>query len=90
MGFWSFMRDMIVLDWLFGRRKKESFWEQSQRESGRYADNPCDNSRDSWSCGGYDYNGYHDYDQQDFVDYHDYGQQDFDDDLDSGVFDDDF
>ncbi len=86
MGFWSFMRDMIVLDWLFGGRKKESFWERSQRESGRRGDNSCDGR----SSGGYDYNGCHDYGRRDFDDYHDYGQSDFDDDMDSGMIDDDF
>lgn len=86
MGFWSFIRDMIVLDWLFGRHKRDSFWERGQRGSGRYADD----LRDGWSCGGYDSNGYHDYGRHDFADYCDYGQHDFDDDMDSGLFDDDF
>lgn len=69
------MRDMLVFDWLFRHRKKESFWERNRRE------NPYVNdSRDDYhSCGGYShYNN------------HDYVQQDFDDDLDSGMYDDDF
>lgn len=75
MGFWSFIRDMFVLDWLFGHHKKESFWERSQRESQRYADYSHKNDYNSnySSCNN-----------------NDYLQQDFDDDLDSGMFDDDF
>ena len=75
MSFWSFMRDMMVFDWLFGHRKKESFWERRQRESQRYADHSNHNEY-SGNYAGYSHN--------------DYAQQDFDDDLDSGMFDDDF
>ncbi len=71
MGFWSFMRDMMVFDWLFGHRKKESFWEQRQGESQRYANH---NRHD-------DYRNYsnNDYVQQDFDDDLDSGM--FDDDF---------
>lgn len=76
MGFWSFMRDIFVFDWIFGHRKKESLWEGSRKESQRYdSHSSCD------EYGGGGYSRYH---------YNDYAQQDFDDDLDSGVFDDDF
>ncbi len=76
MGFWSFMRDMMVFDRLFGHHKKESFWERRQRESKRYA-----NHSHKYDNGG----GYRSsYGTTDYV------QQDFDDDLDSGMFDDDF
>lgn len=76
MGFWSFMRDMFVFDWLFGRHhKKESFWERNQRENQRYTNNYHHD----------DYNsGYGS------LSHNDYAQQDFDDDLDAGMFDDDF
>ena len=75
MSFWSFMRDMFVFDWLFGHRKKESFWERHQRESQRYANqNHHDDYRDNYCS--YSNN--------------DYAQQDIDDDLDSDMFDDDF
>lgn len=75
MSFWSFMRDMLVFDWLFGCRKKEFFWEQSQRKQQRF-DNKSyhDEYNDS------SYSHYH---------HNDYAQQDFDYDLDSGIFDDD-
>lgn len=75
MGFWSFLRDMFVFDWLFGHRKKVSFWERTQRESQCYTDNYRDDNQNSV------YSSYS---------HHDYAQQDFDDDLDSGIFDDDF
>lgn len=75
MGFWSFMRDMMLFDWLFGHRKKESFGEKRQRESRRYDDHF--HKDDHYS--GYRSHGYNDY-----------AQQYFDDDLDSGMFDDDF
>lgn len=75
MGFWGFMRDMFVFDWLFGHRKKESFWERSQRENQRYTDN---HHHDDYNGG---YNNHIN---------NDYAQQDFDDDLDAGMFDDDF
>ena len=74
MGFWSFIRDVFVLDWLFGHRKKESFWERSQRESRHY-----DNHSSCDEYGGSGYSHYH---------HNDYAQQDFDDDLDSGVYED--
>lgn len=75
MGFWSFIRDMQVFDWLFGHRKKESFWEQRQRKNQRYANqNHHNDYRDGYNSYGIN----------------DYAQQDFDDDLDSGMFDDDF
>ncbi|MCM1504880.1 MAG: hypothetical protein NC127_06770 [Muribaculum sp.] len=83
MGFWSFMRDMLVFDWLFGHRKKESFWEQRQRESQRYAyQNHHDDHHD-------DYRSYgnNDYIQQEF--FASKALRD-DDDLDSGMFDGDF
>lgn len=76
MGFWSFIRDMFVFDWLFGHRKKESFWERSQREQQRF-----DNKSFHDEYSDRSYNHYH---------HNDYAQQDFDDDLDSGMFDDDF
>lgn len=72
MGFWRFIRDMLVFDWLFGHRKKESFWEQRQMESQQYVNqNRYDDYRD----------GYHSYGNID------YAQQDFDDGLDSGMLD---
>lgn len=75
MGFWSFMRDIFVFDWLFGHRNKESFWERSQREGQHYTDN----------CRHYDHNSdYGGYSNNDYV------QQDFDDDLDSSMCNDDF
>ena len=75
MGYWSFIRDMFVFDWLFGHRRKESFWERSQRESQRYT-----NHSHNYNCnGGYSNNTHIDY-----------ALQDFDDDLDSGMFDDAF
>lgn len=76
MNFWSSLRDMFVFDWLLGHRKKESFWERSQRESWHYDNH---SSRNEYGGGGYSHY-YH----------NDYAQQDFDDDLDSGMFDDDF
>lgn len=75
MGFWSFMRDMFVFDWLFGHRKKESFWQCRQRESKRYTEH---SNHDNYGSGNGGYN------------HNDYVQQDFDDDLDSGMFYDDF
>lgn len=74
MGFWSFIRDLFVLDWLFGHHKKESFREQRQRKSQRYDSH---SSLDEYGSGGYGY--YH---------HNDYAQQDFDDDLDSDMYDD--
>ena len=76
MGFWSFMRDMFVLDWLFGHHKKESFGERSQSENHRYTGYSHSGDYHSGGYGGYSRN--------------DYAQQDFDDDLDAGMFDDDF
>lgn len=82
MGFWSFLRDMFVLDWLFGKHKKESFGERSQGENNRHTD--CHHN-DNHHSGGYsDYDGYSGYGGDD------YARQDFDDDLDAGMFDDDF
>lgn len=75
MGFWSFMRDMVVFDWLFGNRTKESFWERSQRENNHYTDYSHDDVFHSNEYGGYSHN--------------DYAQPDFDDDLDSAMLDDD-
>ena len=74
MGFWSFMRDMFVFDWLFGHHKKGSCGEH-QRGNNHYADHSY--SDDYYSNG---YGGYNSH--------NDYAQQDFDDDLDSGMFDD--
>ena len=74
MGFWSFIRDMIVLDWLFGHHNKESFRDRGQSENHRYTDY---SHNDDYHCSGYE-----DYGRND------YAQQDFDDDLDSGMFDD--
>jgi len=34
MGFWGFMRDMSVFDWLFGHSKKEYFWEHNRKVVG--------------------------------------------------------
>ena len=69
------MRDMFVIDWIFGHHKKESFWGRSQREGQRYADHSLyDNHRSSY--GGYNHD--------------DYARRDFDDDLDSGMYDDGF
>jgi len=74
MGFWSFIRELFVFDWISGHHKKESFWEQRQRESQRY------NSHSSLDeYGGSGYGHYH---------HNDYAQQDFDDDLDFGMYDD--
>lgn len=75
MGFWSFMRDIFVFDWLFGHHKKESFWEH-QRENNHYSEHSLNDDCCSSGYVGYSHN--------------DYAQQDFDDDLDSGMFDDDF
>ncbi|MCM1140303.1 MAG: hypothetical protein NC453_17180 [Muribaculum sp.] len=75
MSFWSFIRDMFVFDWLFGHRKKESFWGHRQRESQLYADHSNHDDHNG---------GYSNYSHNDYI------QQDFDDDLDSGMFDDDF
>lgn len=74
MGFRSFLRDIMVFDWLFGHRKKETFWEQRQRESQRFTDYYHKDDYNSYSSYGHN----------------DYAQQDFDEDLDSGMFDDDF
>lgn len=73
MGFWSFLCDMFVFDWLFGRHKQEFFWERSQRENQHYTDHSHD--------GHHDYAGYsnNDYVQQDFDDYLDSDM--FDDDF---------
>ena len=76
MGFWSFIRDMVVFDWLFGHRKKESFGERSHNENHRYTDYSHNDDYDSGRYGSCSRD--------------DYAQQDFDDDLDSGMFDDDF
>ena len=75
MGLWSFLRDIFVLDWLFGRHNKESFGGRSTGESNRATDCP---HNDDYNSGGH--SGYGSYD---------YAQQDFDDDLDAGMFDDD-
>ncbi len=75
MGFWSFMRDMFVFDWLFGHRKKESFWGQNRRE------NPYINDS---------HDDYHSSSGNNHCSNNDYFQLDFDDDLDSGMCDDDF
>lgn len=75
MRFRCFIRDMFVFDWLFGHRKKESFWQRSQRKSQHYDGH---SNHDDYNG---NYAGYSHYD---------YAQQDFDDDLDSGKFDDDF
>lgn len=69
------MRDMLVFDWLFGCRKKEFFWEQSQRKQQRFDNKSYHNEYNDSS-----YSHYH---------HNDYAQQDFDYDLDSGIFDDD-
>lgn len=74
MGFWSFIRDMFVLDRLFGLRKKVSFWERSQREQQRF-DNKS--FHDEYSDRSYSH-----------CHHNDYAQQDFDDDLDSGMYED--
>lgn len=76
MSFWSFIRDMFVFDWLFGLRKKESFWERSQSERHRF---DSKSHHDEYSDRSYSH--YH---------HNDCAQQDFDDDLDSCLFDDDF
>lgn len=75
MGFWSFIRDKFMFDWLFGHRKKESFWELRQRDSIQYDGH---SNHDDYID---DYAGYSHYD---------YAQQDLDGDLDSGMFDGDF
>jgi len=75
MGFWSFMRDMFVFDWLFAHHKKESFWERNRRE------NPYVNDSHDEYYSGSSYSNYSN---------NDYAQQDFDDDLDLGMYDDDF
>jgi len=62
MGFWSYIKDMFVFDWLFGHRKKESLWEQPQQESQRY------DSHSSHDDGGYSHYHHNDYAQQDFDD----------------------
>lgn len=75
MGLWRFIRDMFVLDWLFGHHKKESDWERNQGENNRHTDySHYNNDYNSTNYDGYSHN--------------DYAQQDFDDDLDSGMFDD--
>ncbi|HJE39852.1 MAG TPA: hypothetical protein K8V47_08870 [Candidatus Amulumruptor caecigallinarius] len=74
MGFWSFIRDMFVFDWLFGHRKKDF---------GSHHQNDCRHNNYSHNDDYHstNYGGYH---------RNDYAQQDFDDDLESGMFDDDF
>lgn len=74
MGFWSFMRDMIVIDWLFGQHKEKSSGKRSRREKRRHTDYPHNDDYRHRGYGGYSHN--------------DHVQQDFDDDLDSGMFDD--
>ena len=76
MGFWNFIRDMFVFDWLFGHSKKKSFWEQRQREIQRYSSH---SSHDVYD--GNDNSHFQNH-------YDDYVQQNFDDDLDSGMYDD--
>lgn len=73
MGFWSFIRDMFVFDWLFSHHKKGSCGER-QRENNHYTDHLRNDDCHSIGYGGYRHN--------------DYAQQDYDDDLDSGMFDD--
>lgn len=81
MRFWSFIRDMIVLDWLSGKHRDRSCEESHLRDNQRF-----DDSYDDDFCGGY-----HGYDATDCA------QQDFfasealwddDDDFDSGTYDD--
>lgn len=74
MGFLSFLRDMIVFDWLFGHHEKKSFGSHDQRMNNSYTDYMHDYDSGCTNYGGYD--------NDDFV------QRDFDDDLDSGMFDD--
>lgn len=74
MGFWSFIRDMFVLDWLFGHHKKENFGKRTHEDNRHYTDYLHNDNYHSGGYGGYRRN--------------DYAQQDFDDDLDSGMFDD--
>lgn len=74
MGFWSFIRDLFVLDWLFGHHNKESFREQRQRKRQRHDSH---SSLDEYGGSGYGH-----------YQHNDYAQQDFDDDLDSGMYDD--
>lgn len=76
MGFWSFIRDMIVIDWLFGHHRRSPFGDCNQGDSSSYTGRT---HNDDHNCGG-------------FVgpDYNDYALQDFEDDLDSDMFDDDF
>ena len=74
MGFWSFMRDMIVIDWLFVQHKKNSSVKRSRREKRRHNDYQHNDDYRHRGHGGHSHN--------------DHVQQDFDDDLDSGMFDD--
>ena len=74
MGFWSFMRDMFVFNWLFDHIKKDSFRNQHSKDIHLYDDHSHHD----------DYGDYQGYDNP----Y--YPEQDFDDDLDTDPFDDDF
>lgn len=76
MGFWSFIKYMLVFDWLFGHSKEESVWKQRQRECQCY-----DNHSSLNEYGDSGYSHFH---------HSDYEPQDFDNDLDSEIFDDNF
>lgn len=80
MGFWRFIRDMMVLDWLSGTLKGKSCGERDQ-----WDDMSCDDSSDNDFCGGYN-----DYDPTGYNHFDDDFDSGMYDDLDSDLFDDDF
>lgn len=88
MGFWSFLRDMFVFDWLFGNHhKKGGISTNNANYTSFTQDSDCDHdyepprssrySRSSWDDGHSESNVY-------YYDSHDDYSHDFDD------FDDDF
>lgn len=52
MGFWSFLRDMFVMNWLFGHSKNESFKGHHHSDKHRYNDYSHDHN-DDYHNGGY-------------------------------------
>lgn len=74
MGFWRFMKYMLVYDWLFGHHRDDTYG--THRSSGHQHYTDC--FHDDCGCGC------------DLYDHEDYIQQDFDDDLDWDMLDDDF
>ena len=58
MGFWRFIRDMFVFDWLLGLRKKESIWERSQKEQQRFDNKSFHDEYSDRSYSHYHHNDY--------------------------------